>query len=446
MSSLQRFGVSLALLLLASGLFSSCTTSAKNRTLAVRVPPVVTIGVQPLPLSAALVLPDPVKAAVYREQVWCAFSTMNLAIQTGPGLEKGALQALPQAFSTIEVLRDKTLAHQYDVIMEPSAPEVKLTSECHWLPNWLSPSRATQQAKVLLHMVVTGRTGEVLLDNTYASEPHTKESPADAIGDAYAEILEVMVHHLASSPKIRAYAKDVPASGVQQTSVQDLKEGSAETIAGMGFAAGFGYIVTNYHVVAGLPQVRVFLQDSVAPATVALRDRTNDVALLRVHLNGRARTGMHQLKPLAGLRLGDASKVRTGERVWTLAMTAGERGGAIVTEGSIVASSGPGGDRRFFQVALALPPGNSGSPLLNEHGEVIGLMVPAADAGDGSSVPTDIPRNTTLAVKISYAKALLGMLPESEFLAPSMEQLPAQPPAALAESVRPQVVLIAGSQ
>jgi S1-C subfamily serine protease len=96
-------------------------------------------------------------------------------------------------------------------------------------------------------------------------------------------------------------------------------------------------------------------------------------------------------------------------------------------------------------VALSLPPGNSGSPLLNEHGEVIGVMVPTADAPEGYSLPPDMPRNVSLAVKISYAKTLLGMLPESEFLTPSIDPLPAQGPSALADLLRPQVVLIVGS-
>jgi S1-C subfamily serine protease len=444
MSSLQRFGFSIAVLLLAPGLFLSCTTSPKNRSLAVRVPPVVTIGVQPLPLAAAFVVPESVKAAVYREQVWCVFSKTNLVIQTGPGLEKGAMQALPQAFGTIEVVREKSTASQYDVTIEPSVPDVKLTTGCNWLP-W---DRASQQAKVLLHMVVTSRTGEVLLDNTYASEPHTKDSPADAIGEAYAEVLEAMVHSLASSPKIRAYAKDLPTlrDDIQQTTAQDVKDALDAGIAGVGFAAGFGYVITNYHVVAGLPQVRVFLQDTIRPATVALRDRTNDVALLRLELKGRTRNGAQEVKPLTGLRLGDASKVKTGERVWTLAMASRDDGKAAITEGSIVALSGSAGDRRFFQVSLPLPPGNSGSPLFNEHGEVIGLMVSAGDTPEGYSQPPDLPRNVSLAVKSSYAKTLLGMLPESEFLALSSEPLPAQSPSALAELLRPQVVLIAGSE
>jgi S1-C subfamily serine protease len=367
---------------------------------------------------------------------------VSLAIQTGAGLEKGATQVLPQAFTTVDLLRDKVNANQYDLVIEPSPPEVKLSTSCNWLP-W---NRANQQAKVMLHVVATSRTGEVLLDNSYASEPHTRESLGDAIGDAYAEVLQMLVRQLATSPKIRAYARTIPSrrDDVTLTSLPaNGKDPLEAEIAGLGFSAGFGYIITSYHVVAGLPQVRVLQQGQVAPATVALRDRVNDLALLRLHVDGRANAG--QQTGLTGLRLGDASRVRSGDRVWTV--TVGRDGDKPdVTEGSVSSVTGPGGDRRFFLVALPIAPGNGGGPLLNEHGEVIGVAVPLADAPEGFSVPTDQPRNTSIAVKISFAKHLLGLLPESEFLAPNSDPLPIQSSSALAEMLRPQIVKIAGSQ
>jgi hypothetical protein len=432
-----------ALALLVTFSLTSCANNPKPRSMGVRVPPVVTIGLQPVPLTAGLVMPEPVKSAVHREQVRCLFSSVGLAIQTGAGLEKGATQVLPQAFTTVDVLRDKVSASQYDLLIEPSPPEVKLSTSCNWLP-W---GRPTQEAKVMLHVVSTSRTGEVLLENTYASEPHSRESPGDAIGDAYAEVLQTIVRHLATSPKVRAYARTVPGRRDDATLAAVPANGKAPTdtdIAGLGFAAGFGYVITSYHVVAGLPQLRVVLQGQVALATVALRDRMNDVALLRLQLNGRGGNGAEQTA-LTGLRLGDASKVRTGDRVW--AVTVGKDSDKPdVTEASVSSITGPGNDRRFFLIALSVPPGNSGGPLLNEHGEVIGVTVPLADAPEGFSLPTDQPRNTSIAVKITYAKHLLGLLPESEFLVPNSDPLPIQSVSALADMLRPQIVRIAGSQ
>ena len=434
-------GVSLGMT--SCGSASKSRNASKSRHMGVRVPPVVTMGSQPVPLTAGLVLPEPVKSAVHREQLWCLFSTVNLVIQTGAGLEKGATQVLPQAFTTVDVLRDKANAQQYDVLIEPSSPDVKLSTSCNWLP-W---DRPNQEAKVMLHVVATSRAGEVLLDNTYASEPHRRESPGDAIGDAYAEVLQMIVRQLTTSPKIRAYARTAPSRRNDATLAavpMNGKDPRDADVAGLGFSAGFGYVITSYHVVAGLPQLRVLVQDQIAPATVALRDRMNDLALLRLQLDGQMTNGTEQPK-LSGLRLGDASKVRTGDRVWAVSVGSGGDK-PDVSEGTVASLAGPGGDRRYFMITLPIPPGNSGGPLVNEHGEVIGVTVPLADAPEGFAVPTDQPRNTSIAVKISFAKHLLGLLPESEFLAPNSDPLPTQSASTLAELLRPQIVRISGTQ
>jgi len=148
----------------------------------------------------------------------------------------------------------------------------------------------------------------------------------------------------------------------------------------------------------------------------------------------------------AGLPLGDVSTVKQGDRVWTLGFpltnVLGEK--PILTEGTISSTDGVGEDPRFFQISVPIQPGNSGGPLLNERGEVIGLTVSTMNAMKFFQVTGSMPQNINFAVKITYAKSLIALLPESE--KPVALSDPLKPTGRslsdLVEIVKPHVVLI----
>ena len=128
-----------------------------------------------------------------------------------------------------------------------------------------------------------------------------------------------------------------------------------------------GLVLTNHHVVSGGrrgARVRVVLHDGrTFDAEIVKRDRNLDLALLRINDGD-----------LPAAPVGDSDALRVGELVYAIGHPWGRLG--TVTAG-IVSGLGvvrrPGGRARYIQSDVALAPGNSGGPLLNARGEVVGI-------------------------------------------------------------------------
>jgi len=134
---------------------------------------------------------------------------------------------------------------------------------------------------------------------------------------------------------------------------------------GSGFiVSGDGYILTNAHVVADADEVTVKTTDRREyPAKVVGVDEATDVAVLKI-----------EAKNLPTVQLGDPSKLRPGE--WVVAIGSPFGFENSVTAGIVSATSRamPGGNYTpFIQTDVAVNPGNSGGPLFNLNGEVVGI-------------------------------------------------------------------------
>ncbi len=147
-----------------------------------------------------------------------------------------------------------------------------------------------------------------------------------------------------------------------------------------------GVIVTNAHVVAGVPEVEVRLFDSRRfTAKVVGRDTRVDLALLRIE----------GVKRLPTLSYGDSNRVRVGEFVLALGHPFGLEHsvsfGIISRKGAPLTVASPGFD--FIQTDAAINPGNSGGPLVNMAGEVVGVNSMAARNGSiGFAIPSNLVR------------------------------------------------------
>ena len=153
-----------------------------------------------------------------------------------------------------------------------------------------------------------------------------------------------------------------------------------------------GYIVTNNHVIHEVDSIKVAFEDGTElEATIVGRDPTTDIALIRVEAD----------KTLFALPLGDSEPVRPGE--WVVAIGNPFGLGHTVTAGIVSAKHriiGQGKYDDFIQTDAAINFGNSGGPLLNLKGEVIGINTAIN------------PRANTIgfAVPINMAKAILPQL------------------------------------
>jgi S1-C subfamily serine protease len=136
-----------------------------------------------------------------------------------------------------------------------------------------------------------------------------------------------------------------------------------DTSAGTGFIVhSAGYIVTNEHVIRGARFIKFLTYDNkVYDATVIGSDATTDVALLKIN-------GIFD-----HINLGNSDEVTIGEKVIAIGNPLGLS--FTVTEGivSAVHRQGPNGLNNYTQTDVALNPGNSGGPLIDKSGNVIGM-------------------------------------------------------------------------
>ncbi len=161
--------------------------------------------------------------------------------------------------------------------------------------------------------------------------------------------------------------------------------------AGSGFLIDpRGYILTNFHVVQEAQSIEVVLGDQTRyPAKFIGADQRNDVALIKIEPKG---------KPLVALPLGDSAKLQVGQKVLAIGNPFGFQStlttGVVSALGRTVQTSQTTYIDEAIQTDAAINRGNSGGPLINSHGEVIGInsaiYTPSGTtAGIGFAIPVN---------------------------------------------------------
>jgi serine protease Do len=152
-----------------------------------------------------------------------------------------------------------------------------------------------------------------------------------------------------------------------------------------------GLVVTNNHVIADADEINVILNDGTKfPAQLVGKDSKSDLALLRVHAD----------RTLKAVKFGDSEKLRLGE--WVIAIGNPFSLGGSVTAGIVSArnrdiNSGPYDN--YIQTDAAINRGNSGGPLFNLNGEVVGVNTAIISPSGGSiGIGFAVPSNSALAV------------------------------------------------
>ena len=215
--------------------------------------------------------------------------------------------------------------------------------------------------------------------------------------------------------------------------------------AGTGFMFGSkDYVITNWHVIRGTKKIKVrFLNGEKINAEVLLKDPQNDIAFLKLERPPQL--------PQSDLKVGDSSKVRMGDRVFTIGYPAHWVMGQNpkYTEGVVNALSGIKDDPTVFQISVQIQPGNSGGPLFNQNGNIIGITQAALDPQLATESIGALPQNVNYAVKSSYISALLPMLPETLIASRGIVIVPKEPENTLAnfiEKAKKNIVLIEATE
>jgi putative serine protease PepD len=197
--------------------------------------------------------------------------------------------------------------------------------------------------------------------------------------------------------------------------------------AGSGFIIDpRGYILTNFHVVQEAQSIEVVLGDqSRYPAKFIGADQRNDVALIKIDPKG---------KQLASLPLGDSGVLQVGQKVLAIGNPFGFQStlttGVVSAIGRTVQTSQSTFIDEAVQTDAAINRGNSGGPLINTHGEVIGINSAIyTPSGTTAGIGFAIPINTAKAIAHDLMsdgrvhRALLGVetLPVAGWLSETLD-------------------------
>lgn len=173
-----------------------------------------------------------------------------------------------------------------------------------------------------------------------------------------------------------------------------------------------GHLLTAAHVVENRTNITVFVGETEVSARVLARDPANDVALLQAEITGTP------------LYLASATTLSRGQEVMTLGYPLVQMQGQSqkASFGRVNALSGLEDDVRHVQVDVPIQPGNSGGPLLNARGDVVGIMTATINQRTVMASAGTVAQNVNYGLKIDY---VLPLLPP--------EARPAGPPPAAAD-------------
>jgi S1-C subfamily serine protease len=168
--------------------------------------------------------------------------------------------------------------------------------------------------------------------------------------------------------------------------------------SGTGFSVTYsGHIATNYHVIDDCREINIISEGISYVGQLIDQDKENDIAIIK--------TNKTDSRPLSLSN----SPPKLLEEVYVAGFPFGEKfGGAVkVTKGIVSATTGMGDNSSEFQFDAAIQPGNSGGPILNENGDVIGITFATLNREYMFKEYGTIPEGTNFGVKIDILKSML---------------------------------------
>ncbi len=196
------------------------------------------------------------------------------------------------------------------------------------------------------------------------------------------------------------------------------------------FITDDGYLISNYHVVKEATKVCLVTSAGMVNAKVVSVDVANDLALLKANLPWYAPVTDTIVKTNAApwaiilhnntaikfspLPISSSRTVHLGGTVATIGFPDPSLQGFSpkLAKGEIASLSGAGDDPRYFQISVPVQPGNSGGALVDEHGNVIGIVSAKLDASVALAASGALPENVNYAVKSSFLLSFLESAPD----------------------------------
>jgi len=211
-----------------------------------------------------------------------------------------------------------------------------------------------------------------------------------------------------------------PAAVAKATPKKPKTKAPVQSNSGSGFfVSKLGHVVTNAHVVNGCKRVTVGdSANSQAPAALISADKRNDLALLKLGSLETASAGTKSLLqnlglkvvPLAADGLLRFEDVELGENVLVAGFPFGEIFGDTikVTRGIVSAVRGIGNNSGQFQTDAAAQSGNSGGPIYDENGNIVGVVVAQLNKLKVAKAIGSLPENVNFGIKTSAVRQFLN--------------------------------------
>jgi S1-C subfamily serine protease len=187
-----------------------------------------------------------------------------------------------------------------------------------------------------------------------------------------------------------------------KASSNDQQKPLVKSITGSGFFITSEEVVTNHHVVNNCKSIFVNTNNENIFASVIAHSKEKDIAILRVD-------NAIQSCNVATLR--DGKGIKSGDDVVVIGHPLGDLlgSGLKVTKGNVSALFGVRGNMDRMQITAPVQGGNSGGPLLDSSGNVVGIVTAKLDVLKINKMMNDLPQNVNFAVKSSVLREFLDV-------------------------------------
>ena len=291
-----------------------------------------------------------------------------------------------------------------------------------WKPN---------QVKIELNKT----TYKKVFTTNYFMANHSEQGTTAFINDV--GLLEMELTNKGESFK-STYIKNYPLN-ITNSIDSDINNKTKSSGSGSIFSES-GLVLTNYHVIEDRTDINVYLPqiDKEFNADLILKDKNNDLAILRLQ-NFIYSDIFSDKIPFS---ITSSSNSKLGEDVFTLGFPLGEILGKSTkfSSGKINSLFGIQDDPRVFQISNPIQPGNSGGPLFNSNGELIGVVFSSLNAKFFYENADIIPQNVNFAVKSNYLLNLISLLPEDTEISRRENSLLELPIEKQIELIQPYIV------
>jgi S1-C subfamily serine protease len=283
---------------------------------------------------------------------------------------------------------------QIESITRLSESEIFVVSKYEHPTDRLSPSQQTFKYTLWQSLIACDDKSMAIIASEYFTSNH------DMVEGIYYEASEISWQPINTDSLVEALHSTVCPIGMskevfnpkQQDTQKKESSGTAWQITNQ-------ELVTAHHVIEGATQVYIIIdKEDFRLASVIASDPTNDIAILRI-----------KDKPLTTNPLKIGTKLpKLGAKVAALGYPLTDFLGTKIqaTSGEVSGLSGFQDDQRQFQISAPIHGGNSGGPLLNSEGEVIGIVTSGL-GGKFMQATGEVPQNIGFALKFHYVKALI---------------------------------------